>query len=178
MVHFRQCSPGCSECPHTVRGSCPVLYLDSEPFIRPRMSRTVFCMSRTVNNRKSLLFEYLKPLTVTKRLQKRLQMFVTYQAMPKPILGMCNIPYCTVNRGPRTPPNMKKVASRDSPGQSRNHRVACFEWPNLEPTHGTSWWRKHIRIQTQFRYITMSRTVAHFPKYAKSCLARQSRTIT
>ena len=77
-------------------------------------------MSRTVSSRKSLFFEYLKPLTVTKRLQKRLQMFVTYQAMSKPILGMYNVPYCTVNRGPRTPQKTQKVASRDSPGKSRN----------------------------------------------------------
>ena len=113
--------PECSECPHTVRRSCPGLYLVSEPFIRPCMSRAVFCMSRTVSSRKSLLFEFLKPLTVTKRLQKRLKMFVTYQDMSKPILGMCNVPYCTVNCGARTSPNTQKVASRDSPGKSCNH---------------------------------------------------------
>ena len=142
MVHFRQCSPGCSECPHTVRGSCPVLYLDSEPFIRPRMSRTVFCMSRIVNNRKSLFFEYLKPLTVTKRLQKRLQMFVTYQAMPKPILGMCNIPYCTVNRGPRTPPKLPRATVQEN-------QVTVF-WHDLN----SQTLRGHIDLSADARIST------------------------
>ena len=101
--------PGCSECPHTVQRSCPGLYLVSEPFIWPCISRTVFCMSRTVSSRKSLLFEFLKPLTVTKRLQKRLQMFVTcngYKTVTKTVNG-----YKTVTKmaGPAHPQLCKKL---------------------------------------------------------------------